>query len=60
MWYKNRHAGEQTMHWDNMLNTKNSNLVALFNMSQCVINFALQYGDFVPCDCSAAKGPFSC
>ena len=44
-------------HWA-MLNTENSNLVALFNMSQCV--FALQFGDFfVPRDRSAAKGPLA-
>ena len=38
------------MHWD-MLNKDNSNLVAS-------ASFALQYGDFVPRDCLAAKGPF--
>ena len=31
---QNRHTGEQMMHWD-MLNKEN--LVAFFNMSQCVI-----------------------
>ena len=44
---QNRQTGEQMTHWD-MLNKENSNLVPLFNMSQCVI---------VPRDCSAAKGP---
>ena len=33
---QNRHTGEQMTHWD-MLNKENSNLVAFFNMSQCVI-----------------------
>ena len=32
----NRQTGKQMMHGD-MLNKENSNLVALFNMSQCVI-----------------------
>ena len=38
-----------------MLNKDNSNLVALFNISQCVI--AQQFGDFVPRKRLAAKGP---
>ena len=33
---QNCHTGEQMTHWD-MLNKENSNLVAFFNMSQCVI-----------------------
>ena len=33
---QNRHTGEQMTHWD-MLNKENSDLVAFFNMSQCVI-----------------------
>ena len=48
---------EQTMHWD-MLNNKNSNLGLCLTCPSA--SFALQYGGFVPCDCSAAKGPFSC
>ena len=44
----NCQTGEQLMHWD-MLNKENSNMVALFKMSQ--------YGDFVPGVCSATKGP---
>ena len=33
---QNRQTGEQKTHWD-ILNKENSNMVALFNMSQCVI-----------------------
>ena len=33
---QNRHTGEQMTHWD-ILNKENSNLLAFFNMSQCVI-----------------------
>ena len=33
---QNRLTGKQMTHWD-MLNKENSNLVAFFNMSQCVI-----------------------
>ena len=33
---KNRQTEEQMTHWD-ILNEENSNLVALLNMSQCVI-----------------------
>lgn len=33
---RNRQTGEQMMYW-NRLNKENSNLVALFNLSQCVI-----------------------
>ena len=33
---QNHQTGEQMTHWD-MLNIENSNWVALFNMSQCVI-----------------------
>ena len=43
-------SGEQMTHWD-MLNKENSNMMALFNMSQCVICSP------VPRDCSAAKRP---
>ena len=50
---QNRQTGEQMMHWD-MLNKENSNLESLF-MSH--VSFAHQFGDFVPHDCSAAKGP---
>ena len=32
----NRQIGEQMTHWD-MLNKENSNIVALFNLYQCVI-----------------------
>ena len=32
----NRQTGEQMTHWD-MLNKENSNIVALFNLYQCVI-----------------------
>ena len=53
---QHRQTGQQMTHWA-MSNTENSNLVALFNMSQCV--FALQFGDFVPRDRSAAKGPLA-
>ena len=52
---QNRQTGEQMMHLD-MLNKENSNLEAWFNMSQCD-SFAHQFGDFVPHDCPAAKGP---
>jgi len=38
-----------------MLNKENSNLVALFNMSQCVI--CPRVWRFAPRDRSAAKGP---
>ena len=51
---QNRHTGEQMTHWD-MLKKENSNLVAFFNMSQCVI--CSPVWRFVPRDCSAAKGP---
>lgn len=47
----NRQRGEQMTHWD-MLNKENSNMMALFNMSPCVICSP------VPRDCSVAKGPF--
>ena len=43
----------QMTHWD-MLNEENPNLVALFNMSKCVI--CLPVWRFVPRDRSAAKG----
>ena len=52
---KNRQTGEQMTHGD-MLNKENSNLVALFNMSQCVI--CSPVWQFVPRDRSAAKGSF--
>jgi len=42
-----RRGGEQMMHWD-MLNNENSNLVAFFNLTSA--SFALQFGDFVPCN----------
>ena len=41
-------------HWE-MLNKGNSNLVALFNMTYCVI--CSPVWRFVPRDRSAAKGP---
>ena len=53
MWYKNRHTREQMTHWD-MLNKE----IQIWWLSFCPsASFALQYGDFVPRDCSAAKGP---
>ena len=47
---QNRQTGEQMTNWV-MLYKENSNLVAS-------ASFALQFGDFVPRDPSAAKGPF--
>lgn len=44
---ENRRGGDQMMHWD-MLNKENSNLMAFFNLTSA--SFALQFGDFVPCD----------
>ena len=41
-------------HWD-MLNKENSNWWLSLTCSSA--SFALQYGDFVPRDYSAAKGP---
>ena len=52
---QNRQTGEQMTHGD-MLNKEKSKLVALFNMSQCVI--CSPVWRFVPRDRSAAKGPF--
>ena len=50
---QNRHTGEQMTHWD-MLNKEN---IQIWWLSlTCPSAFALQYGDFVPRDCSAAKG----
>ena len=43
-------------HWD-MFHKENSNLVALFNMFQCVSNIVIQFGDFVPHHHSAANDP---
>ena len=44
---QNRQTGEQMTHWDK----ENSNLVALFNMSQCALGHVLQrkfkFGGFV-------------
>ena len=51
---QNGHTGEQMTHWD-MLNKENSNFVASLTCPSA--SFALQYGNFVPRDCSAAKGP---
>ena len=48
---QNRQTGEQMTHWA-MLNKENSNLVVLFNMSQCVI--AHQFGTTWSLSC---KGP---
>ena len=50
---QSRQTGEQMTHWE-MFNKENSNLVALFNMSQCVICSPV----FVPRDRLAAKGSF--
>ena len=44
---QNRQSGDQMMHWD-MLNKEKSNLMAFFNLTSA--SFALQFGDFVPCD----------
>ena len=52
---QNRQTGEQMPHWD-MLNKENSNLVDCLTCPST--SFALQFGDFVPRDCSAAKGLF--
>ena len=54
---QNRQTGEQMTHCD-MLNKATTKFeVSLFNMSQWVI-YALQFGNFVPLDHSASKGPF--
>ena len=50
----NCQTGEQMMHWD-MLDKASKFEFSLFNMSSA--SFAHQFGDFVPCDLSAAKGP---
>ena len=52
---KTRHTGEQMAHWD-MLNKENSNWWLSLTCPSAY--FALQYGDFVPRDCSAAKGHY--
>ena len=52
---QNRQTGEKIAPWD-MLNKEISNLVALFNMCQCVIYSPVW--QFCQRDRSAAEGPF--
>ena len=52
---QNRQTGEKIAQWD-MLNKEISNLVALFNMCQCVI--CSPVWQFCQRDRSAAEGPF--
>ena len=51
---QNRQTGEQMTHWDKK--PPNLNFLCFTCPS---VSFALQFGDFVPRDRSAAKGPFN-
>ena len=53
---QNRHTGEHMMHRD-MLKKRKFKFGGFLSLTCPSASFALQYGDFVPRDCSAAKGP---